>query len=241
MLCFSVESPPRLIVGALATSVMVARLGASNSQRAMHRLPKRLQSSRSSIACSAGWSLVRWSGRVPACRHQIHTLAVARVGCSLTLRCTRSAPAGFARLRPRVNSNVRRHRPCFRTSRSSAKSLQLQRSMKLLHRSLCSCPVVYPFGKTARCTTRSSWLPASMASRSRCMHESIRRPTSTSLEVESMRRSHSKTARTSMANSRVVSKRWFSGGTRGVGRFSSGHGTKVVLPTVRSARFKNDA
>lgn len=60
----------------------------------------------SSTGCSAGWVFVRWSGRVRACRPLIHTLTVAHVGCSLTLRCTRNATAGFASLRLRVNSKL---------------------------------------------------------------------------------------------------------------------------------------
>jgi hypothetical protein len=40
-------------------------------------------------------------------------MGVGRGERCLTLRCTRSATAGFARLRTRVNSNVRRHVPTY--------------------------------------------------------------------------------------------------------------------------------
>jgi hypothetical protein len=46
--------------------------------------------------------------------------------CRLTLRCTRSATAGFARLRTRVSSNVRRHLVFLALTRAGLDELRTQ-------------------------------------------------------------------------------------------------------------------
>jgi hypothetical protein len=120
----------------------------------------------------------RWSGRVRACRYLILARTAAPMGCCLTLRCTRIAPAGFARFRTRVNSNVGRQRLLcharvngHRVEQSASHALRVRNASFIEGRCFCPrCRFLHTAWPIERCCSLAlagcgRWSPSAYARR----------------------------------------------------------------------------